>query len=353
MTLLYIDPGTGSALFSIIIGATAAVYFLLRAAILKLKIVLSGGKPSQGGKNTFVIYAEDKRYWSLFKPVLDEFEDRKTELLYLTSSPDDPVFDGGYTYIKGELLREGNKAYARLNFLSADFLLATTPGLDVYQWKRSKGVGHYAHVLHMVSDATTYRMFGLDYFDSVLMTGSYQGDDIRRIEAVRGLSKKELVTVGCSYLDEFQKKLSLIPQEDTHPFTVLVSPSWGPSALLSLYGEELLDPLVSADFRIIIRPHPQSKISESKILERLTERYKSAGNVIWDYERDNIYSLAKADIMISDFSGIIFDYAFLRDKPVLYVNYELDLRPYDAYFLPGSELWQTKTLREIGVDKLL
>ena len=37
MIVAYIDPGTGSMLFSLVIGAVAAVTFGLRALILKLK----------------------------------------------------------------------------------------------------------------------------------------------------------------------------------------------------------------------------------------------------------------------------------------------------------------------------
>ena len=125
--------------------------------------------------------------------------------------------------------------------------------------------------------------------------------------------------------------MSAIPSEENHPFSVLVSPSWGVSALLSRYGEKLLDPLVATGWRIIIRPHPQSKKSEAELLSRLEARYKDKTNVEWDYERDNIYAMKKSDIMISDFSGIIYDYTFLCDKPVMYVNADLDLRPYDAY----------------------
>ena len=43
-SLLYIDPGTGSMLFSILIGATATLYFLARAAVLKLKFLFTGKK---------------------------------------------------------------------------------------------------------------------------------------------------------------------------------------------------------------------------------------------------------------------------------------------------------------------
>ncbi|GHV09379.1 CDP-glycerol glycerophosphotransferase [Spirochaetia bacterium] len=351
---LYIDPGTGSMLFSILIGAAATLYFVLRALIIKVKVVLSGGRAvASDAVHPYVIYSEGNQYWNVFKPVLDEFEKRQTELLFLTSSENDPVFSVSYKYIKAEFIGEGNKAFARLNMIQAGIVLMTTPGLNVYQLKRSKMVKHYAHVLHMPNDATTYRLFGLDYFDSVLLTGDYQAKDIRTLEKLRDLPEKQLITIGCTYLDVYAEKIKQIPQEENHVFTVLVSPSWGPSALLSHYGAKLLDPLVKTGWRIIVRPHPQSKKSEGAVLEALTKKYAGFANLEWDYERENIFSLAKADIMISDFSGIIFDYTFLCDKPVMYVKQGIDLRPYDADDLgenAAEELWQFKVLHEIGIE---
>jgi CDP-glycerol glycerophosphotransferase (TagB/SpsB family) len=201
-----------------------------------------------------------------------------------------------------------------------------------------------------------YRLFGIDYFDSMLLTGAYQAKDIQALEKMRSLPEKQLVTVGCTYLDVYAERVKQLPKEDAHVFTVLVSPSWGPSALLSRYGEKLLTPLVNTGWRIIARPHPQSKKSESAMLKGLTEKYNDAKNLEWDYERENIYSLSKADIMISDFSGIIFDYAFLFDRPVLYVAQEIDMRPYDADDLytesggAAKNLWQFKTLQSIGLE---
>ena len=348
---LYIDPGTGSAMFSILIGAAATIYFLGRALIIKLKVFFSGGKAvnAASAEHSFVIYCEGKQYWNVFKPILEEFENRKTALLYLTSAQDDPVFDASWSFVKPEFIGEGNRAFARLNMLRAGICLMTTPGLDVYQLKRSKMVKHYSHILHAPSDATMYRLFGFDYFDSVLLTGDYQAEDIRALERQRNIHEKKLVTVGCSYLDIYAEKIKNLPAEENHPFTVLVSPSWGQSALLTRYGEKLLDPLSASGWRIIIRPHPQSKKSEAEMLERLQTRYKNSNNIEWDYERENIYSLNKADIMISDFSGIIFDYMFLRDKPVLYVSQNFDLRPYDADDL-NHELWQFKTVKEAGIE---
>ena len=349
--LLYIDPGTGSMLFSILIGAAATLFFLAKAALLKFKVFFSGKKDGvvqDASYKKYVIYSEGKQYFNTFKPVADEFEKRQIELNYYTSAKDDPVFEQNYQFVKPEFIGEGNSAFARLNMLSAGFVLMTTPGLQVYQLKRSKNVKHYSHVLHMPNDATTYRLFGLDFFDSVLLTGDYQKADIQYLENQRGINKKELVTVGCSYLDVLASKISGIEEEKDHPFTVLVSPSWGDVGVLKKYGEKLLDPLVKTGWRIIVRPHPQSKKSEADMLERLENRYKDKKNLEWDYNRDNIFSMKKADIMISDFSGIIFDYTFLCDKPVMYVNTNMDLRPYDAYDLP-HELWQFEILKKMGI----
>lgn len=351
---LYIDPGTGSMLFSILIGAAATVFFLFRALLLKLKFFFSGKKDGSAQLDSsykpYVIYNEGNQYWNTFKPVVEEFEARKIPLEYLTSSKTDPVFEQKYNYVKAEFIGEGNAAFAKLNMLSAGIVLMTTPGLQVYQLKRSKNVKHYSHVLHMPNDATTYRLFGLDFFDSVLLTGDYQAADIRYLEEKRGINKKELVTVGCPYLDVYKQNIAGIPEEENHPFTVLVSPSWGDVGILKKYGEKLLDPLSKTGWRIIVRPHPQSKKSEAEMLDRLAARYKDNPNVVWDYERQNIFSLKKADIMISDFSGIIFDYTFLCDKPVMYVNAGMDLRPYDAYDLDGKELWQYSVLKKFGTE---
>jgi len=348
---LYIDPGTGSMLVSILIGACATLFFLFKALLIKFKVVLSGGKGNlkqDKSYKKFVIYSEDKRYWNVFKPVLDEFEARKTDITYYVGTDQDPVFNEKYEYVHPEIIGEGNKAFYKLNMLSAGFLLTSTPGIQVYQWKRSKNVKHYSHIFHSPGDPTMYRLFGIDYFDSILCTGDYQFADIRTMEEQRNLPAKDLVTVGCTYLDVFKEKMEQIPAEENHQFTVLVSPSWGKSGLLSLYGKNLLDPLVEAGFKVIIRPHPQSRISEPEMLRAIEERYSDKPNVEFDSNRDNFYSLKRADLMITDFSGIIWDYTFLRDKPVMYANAEMELGPYDAYDM-DHEIWQFSTVKKIGI----
>lgn len=357
LMLLYIDPGTGSMLFSIIIGMAATVFFLGKAVLIQVKGLLKHRENNTDITSDYIIYSEGKQYWNVFKPVTDEFEKRCIPVVYLTSDKLDPVFLAGYQYIKAEYIGSVQSSFTRLNFLQAKVVLMTTPGLAVYQVKRSRGVHHYAHILHAPSDATMYRLFGLDYFDSVLLTGDYQAEDIRQLEAIRGLPAKQLVTVGCTYLDVLNQKLDNVRVEmnavqavqNSKLCTVLIAPSWGESGILSRYGKQLLDPLSKSNLHIIIRPHPQSLISEPAMIENLKMTYKSYAHIEWDTERENLRSLFRADCIISDFSGIIFDYAFLFDKPVMYVNYQFDVRPYDADDLDHS-IWQFRTLKRIGIE---
>jgi CDP-glycerol glycerophosphotransferase (TagB/SpsB family) len=346
---LYIDPGTGSALFSIAIGIAAAAYFLVRGFIIKIKVLLFRKNKVHQSQNKYVIYAEEKRYWIFFELILREFETRQIEVLYLTSSIDDPVFSSNFTYIKGKYIGSGNKALAYLNLLSATFVLTTIPELDVLQWKRSKNVKHYCHFLHAAGGPSLYRLFALDYFDSILLPSEVDIPEIRYLEKIRNIPEKQLVVVGNTYFDNCIERIKHIPKENDHTFTVLVSPSWGPSALLNVYGEKLLNPLAKTSWHIIIRPHPQSLIMDKPLFETLIDKYKDNPNIEWDFNHENIFSLSKSDIMVSDFSGIIYDYVFLFDRPVLINLQNYDLRRYDAHNLDQKPYYY-QALKKIGVE---
>jgi hypothetical protein len=347
--LAYIDPGTGSILFSIVIGFAGALYFLGRAAFLKLKFLITGKAAVIEGRLPVVIYNEGSHYWNVFKPIVEEFEKRHLPLVYLTSAKDDPFFADAYDYVSGTYIGEGNKAFMKLNFLKADICLMTTPGLDVYQLKRSKGIKHYVHILHDIGDVTCYRLFGIDWFDSILLGGEYQKNDLRQLEQIRGTPRKDIVVVGSTYLDVLLEKKKTLPVEKNHQFTVLVSPSWGSGSLLSVFGEKLLDPLMETGWQIIVRPHPQSWRSEAAMLERLEKKYENYAHLTWDKSPENLMVLSRADVMISDYSAIIFDYVFLFERPVIYANSYFNLEMYDASDLDHIP-WRFEVVKTFGVE---
>lgn len=346
----YIDPGTGSLLFSALFGIIGTLFFLSKALLIKLKTFSFADKINKKeniSKAKIIIYGEDKRYYNVFKPIIEELINLEIPTIYYSSSYDDKIFEIKSDFLKNEFIGTGNKAYAKLNFIEADICLMTTPNLDVFQLKRSKGVKKYVHITHSSAETSTYCLYSLDFFDAVFLNGEHQIRDIRELENKRNTIIKDLYVVGNPYLDELSKMKETITKENNNKKTILIAPSWGMNCLFRRFGEKLLDNIVNSDYNIIIRPHPQSLISDKDIIDKFQNRYKDKNNVEWDFNRVNIYSLSKADIMISDFSGVIFDYAFLFEKPVIIPSFTFDKRGTDAIEI-DEEVWTFETIPKIS-----
>ena len=345
---LYIDPGTGSMLFTILIGVIGAAIYSVRMLVMKLRFKLAGGKVEISTKKIpLVIFSDDKRYWQIFNPICRELDKKGLPVVYITVSKDDPALQNPYSNVKAEFVENENRAFARLNFLNAEMVLSTTPGLDVYQWKRSRDVQYYVHIPHAANDITLYRMFGIDHYDAVLLSGDYQIEQIRALEKLRGLPAKELVKVGIPYMDEMAAKLQSVGPAPEHPRTVLLAPSWGTSAIFGVYGGKIIDVLLKTGYHVIVRPHPQSFKSEKELMEKLMAQYPASEQLEWNRDTDNFEVLRRSDILISDFSGVIFDFSLVYDKPIIYTNPNFDLSMYDAWWLKDS-LWTTSALPRLG-----
>ena len=162
--------------------------------------------------------------------------------------------------------------------MQAGTVLSTTPSLDVYQWKRSKGVDKYVFMFHDASEGTIYEMFAMDYYDAIMLTGEFQGDYIRRLEKMRNLPAKDLYTTGCTYLDGMKKRFDIERNSDTASMLtgrkqILLAPSWGESSTLNRFGADILNALVKTGYDIVVRPHPQMKISDAALLDKLMKQF--------------------------------------------------------------------------------
>ncbi len=354
--ILYIDPGTGSMLITIIIGLFGTGLYFLRNLIIKVKFIGKKDKSNEE-KLPIVIFSDDKSYWSVFEPVCDELERREEKAVYMTESEDDPAFEKEYKYVETRCIGKGNSAYTKLNHLKAVLVLSTTPSLDVFQWKRSKNVDYYVHILHAPGDIAMYRMFGIDYYDALLLSGEFQGEQIRTLERLRNLPEKEIEYVGITYLDSLQNKFDDYNRNNSienvsnnkDDITVILAPSWGPNGILKKYGSQLIDKLINTGYNIIIRPHPQSFRSEKEYMDELMDKYPDSDKLEWNRDIDNFSALRKSDIMISDFSGVIFDYVLVFDKPVIYTTPNYDKSIYDCAWIE-KELWTFDILPEIGME---
>ncbi len=346
---LYIDPGTGSMLFTVALGLLSLLWFSVRKLYLRLKYLAPGAKVDTDKKG-IVLYCEDKRYFMTFESVCDEFEKRKIPVRYLTGSEDDPSFQKGYEFVSPFYIGTGNKAYAKLNLLNARVLLATTPGLDVYQWKRSKNVDFYVHMLHALRGVTTYRMFGTEFYDAILTSAEVDNIPIREMEQKRQSKAKELVVVGSTLMDHHASRYAA--KSDVHPhegINILLAPSWGPNGIFQRFGEKLINALIATGYDITVRPHPQSFTTEKDLMRKLQTQYPESENFHWNRDADNFDVLSQTDLMISDYSSVMFDFAFIFDRPVIYADVQMDWSVYDQYWCDTPN-YHLSMLPRIGLN---
>ncbi len=343
---LYIDPSTGSMMFSLAVGLFSVIWFGARKLYMKLKYLAPGNTKKDAKAIPFVIFSDNKRYWKNFEPVVRELDKRGVDMVYLTASEDDPALSAPYMHLRGQFIGTGNKPFAKMNLLNATLVLATTPGLDVYQWKRSKDVKWYVHMQHGANEMTTYRMFGMDYYDGLLVSGQYQIDDTRALEKLRNIGPKEMVLVGIPYMDDIVNRLKKSPAP-AHETTVLVAPSWGESTILRKFGGRIIEVLLATGYHIIIRPHPQSYITEMDMLEPILKAYPASDQLEWNTDLDNFDVMNRSDILISDFSGTIYEFALAFDKPVICMDTKFDDSPYDAWWL-DTPRWSTTAIPRLG-----
>lgn len=362
----YLDPGSGSMLISAVV-AMVTIFIYMAKSFIYDKISILGKKsdlPDLKREYNVVVYSEGGQYWNVFLPVLMELEARGESTMYFTSREDDPGLQHEFKHIEKKYIGEGNNAFFVLNKLRANFVLMTTPGLGVLQIKRSKGVKHYCHITHSAGTCASYKVFSLDYFDSVLVGGSADKNIITELEEKRKTAKKQVEITGCTYLDVLRSKLergnytySLFDQKKP---TILISPTWGEHGLLNKYGKKILGTLSgSSEFNIIVRPHPQSFTSEKKLMDELTGSYPDSGSLKWDTEKDPLKAMYHADLMVSDFSGIIYDYLFLFERPVLTFKSQFEKRGREAMDLkddsPDIKFLDKigKTLQEPDIQNLV
>ena len=192
-------------------------------------------------------------------------------------------------------------------------------------------------------------MFGLDFYDSVLLVGDFQERYIRKLEELRGIPQKDLQVVGCTYMDGLLARRDKEGEQKTQEKkqrTVLLAPSWGEISVLNRYKEKLIDALLATDYKVVIRPHPQSFKVEMDILQPQMDKY--GDKVEWNRDADNFDILNRSDILISEFSSVVFDFAFVFDKPVLcFAGGQSDMAPYDAAWIE-EEPWKQQVFPKLG-----
>uniref|UniRef100_UPI00307C0BF5 CDP-glycerol glycerophosphotransferase family protein n=1 Tax=Suilimivivens sp. TaxID=2981669 RepID=UPI00307C0BF5 len=141
------------------------------------------------------------------------------------------------------------------------------------------------------------------------------------------LPHKKLVEWGSSVIDNMTPAYEEMKKEaeekagteKSQRKTVLIAPSWQKDNILDSCIEQMLDELVKTAYHVTVRPHPQYVRHFEARIDALAEKYKEYG-VEFQKDFSSNKTVYMADLLVTDWSSIAFEYAFSTLKPVLFIN---------------------------------
>ena len=279
-------------------------------------------------ERSIVFYSESSVIlYPYVEEIIRELQNIDQKDCYLTSSKDDPILKS-----KNENVRVfyiGDSELEKMNFflrLKAKMLIMTMPDLGSYHIKRSKEFPvHYIYTFHsMNSTHMEFQKGAFDEFDSIFCVGPYQVQELRATEQLYNLKRKNLVECGYGLLDKLIKLRSSFPEKKkllkNNKKNILIAPSWGKQNLLESMGIELVKILLDAGYHVTVRPHPMTAKKSPKTIKQIKERFEKNPDFLLDTNTSSFEQLFSSYALITDWSGIGYEYAFVCERPVIYVD---------------------------------
>lgn len=274
-----------------------------------------------------VFYSEGSGFYKYFENIIEYLlENTNLNLHYITNDPEDAIFALAEQHEKIKPYYIGPKRLIILMMkMDAKIVVMTTPELETYHIKRSyvKDNIEYVFVFHGLASTTmVVNKRAYDHFDTLFCVGQHQIDEIRESEQLYNLPPKTLVPTGYGLIDNLLKAYG--EQEDIQntPQKILIAPSWQVDNILDLCLAEILEPLLEANYHIVVRPHPEYIKRYPARMDRLMQDYgKLQGkNFVIETDFSSNKTIFTSDLLITDWSGIAYEFSYTTKRPSLFIN---------------------------------
>lgn len=271
-----------------------------------------------------VFYSESNGFYKYYKGMIEYILDNTNIIIhYITSDYNDNIFnlENENSQIKAYYIEE-KKLITLMMKMDADVVVMTMPDLETYHIKRSyvRSDINYIYIPHgMDSINMTMRTASTNAYDTVFVTGKHQNDEMLETNKLYNLNNRKIVKWGYTLLDDMIANYKENPKKKNQK-TVLIAPSWQKDNIVDSCLDELLENLKSTNYKIIVRPHPQHVRHMKEKFEQMKEDFKDNNNIEIQTDFSSNDTIFNADIMITDWSGIAYEYAFTTKKPVVFID---------------------------------
>jgi hypothetical protein len=174
---------------------------------------------------------------------------------------------------------------------------------------------HSLASLHMIYPADAF-----DGYEILLAAGPHHEAEFPAIAAARGLPGRRVLAAGYGKLDVLSQRAAQRCARPNGPPLVLMAPSWGPDNLLDRCGIPLAKLLADRGFEVVIRPHPLYFLDRAPVLDAVRDLAGRQPRVRLESPYGGDEAIFDADVLVGDYSGIGFEFAALRRRPVVSVD---------------------------------
>jgi len=304
-----------------------------------------------------VFYSEGSGYYKYFKNVINELLNRSNIVIhYVTNDPNDQVFEIAVNEARIKPYYIGMKRLITLMMkMDAELVVMTTPDLNNYHIKRSyveKDI-EYIYIPHSPggSYSKTLRKGALDHFDTIFLTGPQAKREIRALEQVYKQPEKKLVEYGFPLLEELAHNYESGDKDINEKKVILIAPSWHDGNIMECCLEEILKNLISDEYRIIVRPHPQYMRLYGEKVAKIQNEFSTVSSSMLFFETDfsSSFSIYQSDIIITDWSGIGYEFCYSTLKPGIFINTKRKIAN-PEYFKVDLESLEDRIRKKLGIE---
>ena len=305
---------------------------------------------------TLCFYSERDIYYRYFEGYIDYVLSKSDlDICYLTSDPDDPVFDSDNPRIKVFYIH--HLLVATFQRLDARVLVMTMPDLDSYHLKKSRNPVKHVYMFHGVGSIhLQYNKKAFDSYDTIFCLGPYDRKELLRAEEIYNLPAKELLETGYVWIEKIFRAHQKYRAAGDGARRILVAPSWHDDNILALCLTELLAAFENSAYQVTLRPHPETIKRKRRLIQSIQRQIEGRPNVTLELNMVSAMSIHQADLLITDWSAICFEYAFGTERPVLFIDTpckvnnpdyrELGIEPIE--FSARAEIGRALALEELG-----
>ena len=272
-----------------------------------------------------VYYSESSGFYKYFRGQIEYLlSNTNLTIHYITSDPEDAVFRLAETQPRIKPYYIGEKRLITLMMkMDADVVIMTMPDLENYHIKRSyvrKDIEYILLQHGMGSINLTIRKGGEDHYDTVFCVGPHQMRELRQMEALTGSPVKNLVETGYPLLDGMIADYEARPRPEREKKQILIAPSWQKDNIVDSCLEALLENLRGRGWQITVRPHPQEVRHRKAFFEQLKARFADDADVEIQTDFSSNATVFDADLLITDWSDIAWEFCFTTKKPILFID---------------------------------